>query len=129
MASIHVSPDTAKNRPVYVEPEATYYGNHPKTDQVKLRIATGGAGQSGLIKALADAFIEYCVKKGQEPFAVAWLKSDTSASFNYLAQNSSDVAITYHEKAEDTALAQGIADKRIYAWRDHFLFVGKSAWC
>lgn len=28
---------------------------------------------------------------------------------------------------ENIALAQGIADRREYAWRDHFVFVGQYA--
>lgn len=37
---------------VAVEPEAVYSGgfDFPKNDSIKLRIANGGAGQSGLIK-------------------------------------------------------------------------------
>lgn len=92
---------------------------------VKLRIATGGAGQSGLLRALADAFIDDQIRETQcPPFAVAWIKSDTTASFNHLADSSADLSITYNAAAEQIAIAQGIADKRVYAWRDHFLLVG-----
>lgn len=59
-------------------------------------------------------------------FKVAWLASDTSASFNYLAQNAADVSITYHAAAEHVAMQQGIADRCEYAWRDHWMLVGQS---
>ena len=110
MASIHIEVEAAKKSPVYVKPEETYCNSHPKDTPVKLQIATGGAGQAGLIHELANAFIKNQVEDEKKaPFAVAWLQSDTSASFNYLAQNSADVSITYHENAKDIALAQGIA--------------------
>ena len=109
--------------------EETYFGSSGKSETpLKLSIATGGAGQSGLVKALADAFIDDHVKgTGCEPFSVGWLKSDTAGSFNYLAQASADLSITYHKVAEEIARDQGVWDRRVYAWRDHFMLVGK--WC
>ena len=125
MASVVFDPNQ-KEEP-YVAPEQVYYGSYGnEKPPIKLRIATGGAGQSGLIKALADPFIDHQVKTtGCEPFAVAWLKSDTAGSFNNLAQASADLSITYHKVAEDTAKDQGVWDRRVYAWRDHFMLVGR----
>ena len=125
MASVIYDP-SQKEEP-YVKPEEIYYGSTgDETAPVKLRIATGGAGQSRLVKALADAFIDDQVKRtGCEPFAVAWLKSDTAGSFNNLAQASADLSITYHKAAEDIAKDQGVWDQRVYAWRDHFMLVGR----
>jgi hypothetical protein len=37
---------------------------------VRLRIANGGAGQTGLIRAWADGFIQYMVSEGMPPFEV-----------------------------------------------------------
>jgi hypothetical protein len=110
---------------VYVKPTEIYSANHDVTSPIRLRIATGGVGQSGLIRALADAFILEKVRGGHEPFSVAWLASDTSASFNYLASRSADVSITYHPAAEKITIRQGIASKSVYAWRDHWLLVGE----
>lgn len=126
MASIVWEP-TAEDHEPYIKPEQIYYGSHGNTSApLKLRIATGGAGQSGLVKALADAFIDDQVERtGCEPFAVGWLKSDTTGSFNYLAQASADLSITYHKIAEETAMDQGVSDRRVYCWRDHFMLVGK----
>ena len=109
------------------KPEKLYYGTYQNFNApVKLRIATGGAGQSGLLKVLADAFIVDQVDRTLcDPFAVAWLKSDTTASFNLLAEASADLSITYSPPAEEVAIVQGIAERRVYAWRDHFMLVGK----
>jgi hypothetical protein len=50
MASIKINPNAP---PLHIEPTETYGADGPIT----LRIATGGAGQSGLIRCLAEAFI------------------------------------------------------------------------
>ena len=53
------------------DPAAVYNGGYPDATEIKLRIANGGAGQSGLIGAWADAFIQYSVETlGYEPFQV-----------------------------------------------------------
>ena len=92
-----------------VKPAATYYGvTEEKNAPIKLRIATGGAGQSGLVEALANAFIDdYIKEKGCARFAVSWVKSDTTASFNHLADDSADLSITYHGAAEQIAIRAG----------------------
>ncbi|QSS48746.1 extracellular tungstate binding protein [Histoplasma capsulatum var. duboisii H88] len=101
--------------------DAGYHGN----DTVALRIANGGAGQSGLIRELADAFIKFRVDHGAEPFRVAWVKSDTTESINNLQSGAADVAFTYSPVAEDLAIEEGIALRpSYYAWRDHFMLIG-----
>ena len=47
---------------------------------MRLRVANGGAGQAGLVGALADAFVRWCVKDSENhdhlreaPFLVRWL--------------------------------------------------------
>jgi hypothetical protein len=127
MASIKI--DLAVPEP-FIAPAEIYCGSHVDpslpTPPVLLRIATGGAGQSGLVRALANAFVDYNVKESDcEHFSVSWLLSDTSESFNFLASRAADLSITYHKAAEEIAIAQGIADRREYAWRDHWLFVGR----
>ncbi|KAF4951696.1 hypothetical protein FSARC_12847 [Fusarium sarcochroum] len=110
-----------------VQPEAVYGGgfDHDKNDTIKLRIANGGAGQSGLIKELANAYIKQRVSDGEKPFQVAWIKSDTFYSIKYLKTGDADVGITYNEAAEEIAIKQGIAkEPSYYAFRDHFLLIG-----
>lgn len=58
---------------VALAPQAIYDGGYKDAKDLRLKIANGGAGQSGLIKAWADAFIQYCVKTlGYKPFRVRW---------------------------------------------------------
>lgn len=63
-------------------------------------------------------------EKNSEPFSVAWISSNSAASFDNLASRSADVAITHHVAAEDIAIKQGVADKSVSAWRDQWLLVG-----
>ncbi|KAF4996551.1 hypothetical protein FGRMN_4435 [Fusarium graminum] len=110
-----------------VTPEAVYSGgfDHGKNDSIKLRIANGGAGQSGLIKELANAYIKTRVIAGAKPFQVAWIKSDTYYSIQYLKTGDADIGITYSNASEQIAIKQGIAKSpSYYAFRDHFLLVG-----
>ncbi len=53
-------------------PQATYNGGYSSATTVRLRVANGGAGQSGLIGAFADAFIKWRVEIfKEEPFTVS----------------------------------------------------------
>ncbi|KAL8730753.1 MAG: hypothetical protein Q9166_003823 [cf. Caloplaca sp. 2 TL-2023] len=105
MASVHIDKEIAQNNPPNIEPQKVYYGSYrDETPPVELLIATGGAGQSGLLGALVDVFINDHVKEtGCKTFGVSWIKSDTAGSFNKLAQGSADLSITYHPAAEDIA--------------------------
>ncbi|KAF2113087.1 extracellular solute-binding protein family 1 [Lophiotrema nucula] len=109
-----------------VEPTAVYDGGFNMTESpIRLRIATGGAGQQGLVKALADAWIRESVGNGSEPFRVAWILSDTTFTIKNLQSGDADVGITYNPDAERIAGQQGIIDpKTFYLFRDHFLIAG-----
>ena len=56
----------------YKKPNAIYNGGYEnaKTQGVRLRIASGSAGQTGLIGAWADGFIQHMVSEGVPPFEV-----------------------------------------------------------
>lgn len=126
MASIPFSRICASEHPPHIDPAALYISSIADAGVTKLRIATGGAGESGLLRALAVAFIDDHVKATKcDPFCVAWLKSDTAQSFNYLVAGAADVSITYHPAAEEIAESQGFVGRRVYGWRDHFMLVGR----
>ncbi|KDR79379.1 hypothetical protein GALMADRAFT_63659 [Galerina marginata CBS 339.88] len=121
-------PDSRKSNPSSPQskPHAIYDGGYEHSGRgVCLRIANGGAGQTGLIQAWADSFIQYMVvTKGLEPFQVAWYLGDTTESLAFLASGVVDVALTYNSAAETQLLHSGDATERVYAFRDHFLLVG-----
>ncbi|PPR04194.1 hypothetical protein CVT24_010742 [Panaeolus cyanescens] len=100
------------------------FGEEAKIRGVCLRIANGGAGQTGLIKAWADAFIQDMVSKGAKPFQVAWYLGDTTESLAMLSEGVVDVAVTYNPAAEQQVVDAGLAVDRVYGFRDHFALVG-----
>ena len=54
-----------------LDPVVVYNGGYSDATEIKLRISNARAGQSGLLGAWADAFIQYSVKtKGYKPFQV-----------------------------------------------------------
>lgn len=102
------------------------------------------AGQSGLVGALASAYIDWsreydgesqdylvctalCVL-GQDCFDLSleidWVTGDTTESINYLTTGDADIAITYNAAAENRAMKLSVATKRVYGFRDHFYLVG-----
>ncbi|KAJ7643922.1 extracellular solute-binding protein family 1 [Roridomyces roridus] len=109
-----------------VDPQEVYDGGFNSSDApITLRIGNGGAGQSGLVGALADAFIKESVANGSAPFRVGWVLSDNTFTIKYLQSGDADVGITYNPASERIAANQGIIDNTTYyIFRDHFLFVG-----
>lgn len=106
-------------------PQEIYDGGYPKATEMRLRISNGGAGQSGLIREWANAFIQFMVnERGVKPFKVGWYLGDTTQSLGLLAAGEVDIAVTYNEAAEKQSLASGDASKLVYGFRDHFMLVG-----
>lgn len=117
-----------------IEPQKEYDGGLGGTE-VRLRIANGGAGQSGLIGAWANAFIQDCYKGGVAPFKVrpylfltatsfrrvrdqvAWYLGDTTESLGFLTAGEVDIAVTYNDAAEKQACKAGVAVERVYGFR------------
>ncbi|EAU81214.1 hypothetical protein CC1G_09458 [Coprinopsis cinerea okayama7 len=108
-----------------LSPQEVYDGGYSNATEMYLRIATGGSGQSGLIKAWADAFIKYNVENGlAPPFKVGWYLGDTTESLGLIEAEAVDLAVTYNEAAEKQSLKSGASVKRVYGFRDHFMLVG-----
>ena len=84
------------------------------------------AGQSGLVGALASAFIDWSIQNGTatEDYVIGWVEGDTTESINYLGSGDADIAITYNAAAENRSLALGVSIRREYAFRDHFYLLG-----
>ncbi|KIJ06837.1 hypothetical protein PAXINDRAFT_103212 [Paxillus involutus ATCC 200175] len=109
-----------------IKPQAVYDGGLGGKE-IRLRIANGGAGQSGLVGAWADAFIKYCHGQGIDPFKVGWYLGDTTESLGFLAAGQVDIAVTYNKAAEEQAVKAKAAPTRKYGFRDHFYLVGPAA--
>jgi ABC-type tungstate transport system permease subunit len=109
-----------------ISPYAVYDGGFPDAQRrgICIRIANGGAGQAGLVKAWADAFVKDRVARGSQPFQIAWYLGDTTDSLAMLASGVVDFALTYNAAAETQSVKSGAASKRVYAFRDHFILAG-----
>lgn len=109
-------------------PAGTYYGtgNNGTSDvPTRLRISNGGAGLSGLVGALANAFITYKQQNGSaSAFKIEWIRGDTTESINYLRTGQADIALTYNKAAECQAMTDNVATRRVYGFRDHFYLAG-----
>ena len=70
--TVSISPSTTSDFTCSNQPREIYDGGYEdaKIQGVRLRIANGGAGQTGLIRAWADGFIQYMVSEGMSPFEV-----------------------------------------------------------
>ncbi|KAJ3785313.1 hypothetical protein GGU10DRAFT_395247 [Lentinula aff. detonsa] len=96
-------------------PTRTYNGGYTEAKDIRLRLANGGAGQSGLIGAFANAFVKWCV---------GWYLADTTQSLAYLSSSWVDVAFTYNAAAEMALVRNGKAIARELVFLDHFYLVG-----
>lgn len=83
-----------------------YHGEFDESAPIKLRLANGGAGQSGLLRALSDAFINHLKNTTTDckPFSIAWLMADTTESLGYLSKAVAEVGITYHPLTEKSVI-------------------------
>ena len=72
MATLNGSPSPKFDSTSSKKPHAIYDGGYEnaKIQGVRLRMANGGAGQIGLIRAWADGFIQHMVSEGMLPFEV-----------------------------------------------------------
>ncbi|KAF9482071.1 hypothetical protein BDN70DRAFT_802237 [Pholiota conissans] len=95
-----------------------------KSRGICVRIANGTAGQIGLLRAWADAFIQQAVKQGEDPFQIAWYLGDSTESLSLLSAGRVDMALTYVPAAELELMHSGVASSRTYIFRDRFAFVG-----
>ncbi|KAJ3846097.1 hypothetical protein EV368DRAFT_53222 [Lentinula lateritia] len=103
-------------------PTKTYNGGYTDAKEIRLRIANGGAGQSGLVGALADALVRSCVEESKSK--VGWYLGDTTQSLAYLSSGWVDIALTYNEAAEQAVVRSGKAVVRELIFLDHFYLVG-----
>ncbi|KAK5118578.1 hypothetical protein LTR85_008043 [Meristemomyces frigidus] len=94
------------------------YGNpcHP----ILFRIGNGGAGYTGVLKVLAERYIE---THGSD-FRIGWVANHSRHTQVALLGDVVQVALTYEPNNEDTAIEEGWARRVCRAFNDHFILVG-----
>ncbi|KAJ5652600.1 hypothetical protein N7507_010026 [Penicillium longicatenatum] len=90
-----------------------YDGGCNKPDApVHIRVGTGGAGQSGLVKdkELSNKYIQSATNNcGQNHFQIEWVTGDTTETILNLKSGAIDMGITYNKAAELLAIEDGTA--------------------
>jgi len=88
-----------------------------------IKVANGGAGPTGVIRALAEAFIS---KKAsvRKDFNIAWIQSITRDSLNHLKRNDANISLTYEPILEKLMIQEKYGQHYEYIFKDHFWLVG-----
>ncbi|QBC43904.1 substrate-binding domain-containing protein [Iodobacter fluviatilis] len=95
------------------------YGDH--TSNLTIKISNGGAGPTGILKALAE---DYLSINKERKIAIAWYQNISSLSLNLLKENKVDIALIYEPVDAKKAITQNLASNYSLIFNDHFLIVG-----
>jgi tungstate transport system substrate-binding protein len=91
-----------------------------KTENIKIRIGNGGAGPTGILRALAEDFIE---DSGVD-YSIAWYQDISPNALKQLKNGTIDIALVYEKSQGDKAQKEGWARNYTPVFNDHFLVVG-----
>lgn len=95
------------------------YGN--QKHDIKIRITNGGAGPTGILKALAE---DYLSINKQKKFAIAWYQNTSLYSLKLLKEKKIDLALIYEPIDAKKAVNNGFASNLTPIFNDHFIIVG-----
>jgi len=90
------------------------------SSQHVIRLGNGGAGPSGLLRALAEDYHD----KVQDASTIEWYQNISPLTLQALRAGTLDIALTYERDQEDLAVAQGWAEAPTLIFNDHFVLVG-----
>ncbi|KAF2216264.1 hypothetical protein CERZMDRAFT_33176 [Cercospora zeae-maydis SCOH1-5] len=90
--------------------------DHP----IRFRIGNGGAGYTGILRALAEAYI---AENGND-FRIGWVSNHSRHSQIALLADVVQLALTYEPENEDIAINEGWTKRVGRAFNDHFMLVG-----
>lgn len=91
-----------------------------KDAPIKIRIANGGAGPTGIFRALAEDYL----KLTKQHFAIAWYRNISANSLKLLHAKQVDVAIIYEPASTLHAVENGWGSHLSLIFNDHFLITG-----
>lgn len=110
----HAGTDT---RTISTEPKEIY---GPKNAEIKIRIGNGGAGPTGILRALSEDYLEVTGKN----YAIAWYQNITIHTLNNLQNGVIDIALVYEKQQADVGIKEGWATNYTPVFNDHFLIIG-----
>lgn len=85
-----------------------------------VRVGNGGAGPSGVFRALAEGYQQACDGAG----AVAWYQNISPLTLQALQDGNIDIAFTYERDQEAKIFDEGWILKPELVFNDHFVLVG-----
>lgn len=95
----------------------------PPGAPIRLRLGNGGAGPTGLLRALAEDFLAM----EEASYAIAWYQNISRLTLEALKNGTIDMALTYERDQEDVYLQEGTATERTLVFNDHFVIVGPAS--
>ncbi|PPJ57224.1 hypothetical protein CBER1_02789 [Cercospora berteroae] len=87
---------------------------------IRFRIGNGGAGYTGILNVLAEAFIS----ENGGNFRIGWVSNHSRHTQIALLADVVQVALTYEPENEDIAIKEGWTRRVGRAFNDHFMLVG-----
>ncbi|GAB7334909.1 hypothetical protein MBLNU13_g06795t1 [Cladosporium sp. NU13] len=87
------------------------------------RLGNGGAGHTGLLRELSEAFI----KRHDEEFRIEWVINHSRHTQIALLGDIVQVGLTYEPEWEDIGIAEGWAERVTMAFHDRFILVGPAS--
>lgn len=112
--SAHAQVDT---RIISSEPKEIY---GKKNAEIKIRIGNGGAGITGILRALSEDYLKVSGNK----FAIAWYQDISINTLQQLKTGNIDIALVYERSQNETAQKEGWGSNYTRIFNDHFLVVG-----
>ncbi len=107
-------------KPTELRPKEIY-GTAP---QIGIRLANGGAGYTGLLRALSEAYLAKHPTIHGKPFSIAWYATNTTYSFRALKDHVVDIALVYEISPEALTGKQAYAQRMSPLFRDAFILIG-----
>ncbi len=112
----NASAKTIDTLQISVKPKEIY-GNEKN---IKIRIGNGGAGPTGILRALAEDFL----KEKNKDYGIAWYQDISVNTLSQLKNKVIDLALVYEKKQGEEAQKEGWATNYTPIFNDHFLIVG-----
>lgn len=93
------------------------------TAPLGFRLGNGGAGHTGLLRVLSEAFIQ----RHDEKFRIEWVINHSRHTQIALLGDVVQVGLTYEPEWEDIGIAEGWAERVTMAFHDRFILVGPAS--
>ncbi|KAK3670882.1 hypothetical protein LTR78_009160 [Recurvomyces mirabilis] len=92
------------------------------------RLGNGGAGYTGILKILSEAFIAHkCHATATPPFHIEWVANHSRHTEVALLAGIVQVALTYEPDWEDQGIREGWAKRVTRVFNDRFILVGPTS--